>query len=767
MTPYEKIKPHATLDDLFTTLEADKTPGDFLAWRYPVRFILLDDFCVFQQFVERAKAAGIATADLEKFLESSDDRDRWISGDEVRSVLRRNGSAPGLASGEDGDKSPLYKVISPCSEIIRFYDTHKFRAFLHDVALLEKASASASRIYIPLIGLRQRFEDFLTHFLRIRESPPVWAVGNGAAATFRVSPVLDGDVIENEITFDAGAGPVKIFLLPAAKDAGAFDLPDGFDCQKSFYEWLCFWKNHGSADRAFFSSEVLNAHYENARPDNIFQITKIENVHDFFGKVIGVTFPFEYKAVEDACWRRLLLENDWKARRSFQQFVAERFNIQKLTADTVIENWLKPERGDFDRWLLKNAAIEMLQTSQPYFCAVLARDVDLHNGGALLGRIALGVATGKLVDSVLEERRRLLGKFPPNVPLSLSDETALAELVDKMAAEDFETALRLCTGRFCLERERFIQWFKDGRLSQERLAVLYPGMAGYLSPLDDSNMADYFTAYKIAKLRDTYTPEIRTFMETSNASAETFWRWHSQYKSAHDLLAGEMGSLDKVYWLDGVGAEYLQLMLAKIKGSRFKAEKVSIAAARLPSTTANNCFDGEKIIKRDALDKFAHESFYRHPFSICKELQIVQELMDEILSQTEWRRIAIVSDHGLTALSRLLNGRNHTKNATHEGREEEVDFDGVSDGDYIFTKSQGKSYRVALKHASLGAKPVREVHGGCTPEEVLVPFVVISRQASATWTVSRRKDEETSSSGAPQTQPVATVRRGFEEEDLF
>jgi hypothetical protein len=37
-----------------------------------------------------------------------------------------------------------------------------------------------------------------------------------------------------------------------------------------------------------------------------------------------------------------------------------------------------------------------------------------------------------------------------------------------------------------------------------------------------------------------------------------------------------------------------------------------------------------------------------------------------------------------------------------------------------------KKYKVALKHASLKNKPVHEVHGGCTPEEVIVPFVLIS-----------------------------------------
>jgi hypothetical protein len=730
MTPFKKIKPHATLDDLFATLKADRASDDILVRRYPVRFILLDDFCIFQKLAERAGAEGIVSVDLEKLLKE-DDRDRWISQDEVLSVLKR------------GDSSTHFQIISPLSEIIRFYDKGKLRAFLHAAALME--NAGGDRVYIPLIGLRQRFEDFLTHFGRIEESAPVWAVSGGA-----------------------GVQPVKIFLLPGTEDAGAFDLPEEFDCQKSFYDWLRFWKTRAPTARAFFASEVLNAHYENAQPDNIFQITKIENARDFFEKVAGVVLPFEYKAEEDGYWQQLLLENDWNARRNFQQFVTERFNVKKLEADDLIENWLKPQTDDFGRWLLKNAATGTLQTNQPYLCSILAGNVDLHNGNALLGRIALGVADRKLENAILKERRQLLEKFPSMVPLSRGDETALLELVDKTANENFETALLLCTGRFCFECERFIKWFRDGSLSLERLNAFYPGMAEYLAPLDDAKMADYFAAYKIAKLRDEYTPGIKIHIETLNASEETFWQWHSQYKFAHDLLAEETAPLGKIYWLDGVGAEWLPLMLAKVKGSRFMADTVCLAAAKLPSMTANNRFDGDKIIKRDALDKFAHDSPYRYPYSICRELQIVGELMDEILSETAWQRIAIVSDHGLTALSRLLDGRNYTKNAAHEGREEEVATQGAPDGDYLFTRAaNGKHYRVALKHVSLGAKPVREVHGGCSPEEVLVPFVVISRQAGAIPTVSRRKDKVAVPPADAQTQPTGTAKRGFEEDELF
>jgi len=99
--------------------------------------------------------------------------------------------------------------------------------------------------------------------------------------------------------------------------------------------------------------------------------------------------------------------------------------------------------------------------------------------------------------------------------------------------------------------------------------------------------------------------------------------------------------------------------------------------------------------------------------------------------------IAIVSDHGLTALSRLAVSKKYGKDDSHEGRFIEVkDKDHLPDSDYIIHKSEidQKNYLIALKHSSLGNKPIREVHGGATPEEVLVPFIIISNKKESTET---------------------------------
>jgi hypothetical protein len=80
----------------------------------------------------------------------------------------------------------------------------------------------------------------------------------------------------------------------------------------------------------------------------------------------------------------------------------------------------------------------------------------------------------------------------------------------------------------------------------------------------------------------------------------------------------------------------------------------------------------------------------------------------------------------------LVDSKKYTAKASHEGRYIKLDSEEtIEDTDYIRHKNGTDNFKVALTHASLNTKPVREVHGGCTPEEILVPFIVISNKKSA------------------------------------
>lgn len=164
-----------------------------------------------------------------------------------------------------------------------------------------------------------------------------------------------------------------------------------------------------------------------------------------------------------------------------------------------------------------------------------------------------------------------------------------------------------------------------------------------------------------------------------------------------------------------------------------KVIKKIIGVANLPTSTEQNRFPETKYIQD--FDSFVHSNLYSFPDIIIKEFIEIKRIIDTYLILDSEQTIAIVSDHGLTSLSRLAVSKKYGKDDSHEGRFIEVnDKDHIPDPDYLIHKSEidQKNYLIALKHSSLGKKPIREVHGGVTPEEVLVPFIVISNKKDIT-----------------------------------
>ena len=157
--------------------------------------------------------------------------------------------------------------------------------------------------------------------------------------------------------------------------------------------------------------------------------------------------------------------------------------------------------------------------------------------------------------------------------------------------------------------------------------------------------------------------------------------------------------------------------------------KKIIGVANLPTSTDQNKFLDTKYVQD--FDSFIHSNLYSYPDIIIKEFTEIKRIIDTYLILDTEQTIAIVSDHGLTALSRYAASKKYGKDDSHEGRFIEVkDKEHIPDTDYIIHKSEidQRNYLIALKHNSLGKKPIREVHGGVTPEEVLVPFIVISNK---------------------------------------
>ena len=149
--------------------------------------------------------------------------------------------------------------------------------------------------------------------------------------------------------------------------------------------------------------------------------------------------------------------------------------------------------------------------------------------------------------------------------------------------------------------------------------------------------------------------------------------------------------------------------------------------------------------KEGDLDTISHK-VRQYPQYIIDDMEKIAEIINNILDNNPDKKIAIVSDHGISYLPQLCSGLNLPGfESDHGGRIASVKKPTI-DNRYIILDDN--TTVCALQHNSLCAKihDGSGCHGGCTPEEVLVPILIISSQPNATNWTAKLQDFEVSAS---------------------
>lgn len=710
----DKIMKFTTLESLEAAIIEDAASKDVLSQRYCVRFIMLNSFEVYQKLFDfLINQQNVAVFNIENLLSSDD---TTISMDMLADAIR------GI------DKTT---IVTPFSEIVRFYEEDIFRGFFNDIILTEDVYGDGKahihkRIYVPIIGLHNRFTDFLKNFGRIEESAPIWQyyLPQPDRVTVYVSKYRN-------VTIDEKLGIVQLATMR---------------------DWLKFWKKQAPKDKILCGAAPIRFSYKYAKPDSIFNFQVIDNANTFVNDFLSIKVPIKYVDDEAEYWDKLVMSIDQSEIGcfDFSNHVRRYFNRVSFSFRDILDIWADKTKSAFDRWLLKQYLFNSdLLDDKPYLKFCLDELTDFRMPVSLFNKIAERIfyITEKSVqDRYFEERRQLMtSEHFDFAQLVTKDVQAWIEkqILEIAHEEDsLKRAKKFCTGTFSFEKPMFMSWFvhrSKEDFGMEQLMEFYPDLYAYLrgtEPLTISPKQQwslkYFDDYRWAKLSDTYTDAVRDSIATHNADEERFYQWYYSFTSCHELLNGRY--VDKVYWFDGLGAEYLPFIHYVIESAKTDYEVIQseFAVTGLPSNTSLNKFevDNKKIFKIDAPDSIAHDQIYRQYTTLREELDAIKkEILDVLHSNLHSKQtIAFVSDHGLSALSRLCESKKLNGDFQHEGRYEEAKEGAISDTDYIVCQNEvdNKRYKVALKHASLGSRPTHEVHGGCTPEEVIVPFVVIS-----------------------------------------
>ena len=716
MDATDKVIVFQLLDDLKQAISTDVMSHDVLAQRYCVRFIMMNNFDAFRELTKfLVMELGVKNFDLEKLALG---QDKTIDIDTLSDAVL---------------SLKVSSIVTPFSELARFFKDDEFKGFLNDIILSEDIARPHKRIYIPIIGLHNRFTDFLKSFGRIEESAPIW----------QYYTPKDDKVMVYVSKFKDYTIPDKLNIC---------SLP-------TMHDWLSFWKKQAPKDKILCGASPILNRWPNSKPDSIFTFQQIDNSHEFITTFLEISLPIEYKENELVYWDELLQGIDKNAAQmfDFSRFVEDLFNRKSITVNEVLSFWAEDGTSAYCRWLLKAYALTYKSNElSGYMRDILQGIDDFGIANTLFINIAEQIfymtnaerlQNFDIRKDIMRSKCDLFRRLVPE-----EHQTWIKEHIIEIAQKDdsLSQAKRLCTATFDFEKALFLGWYifrSDKDFGISSLKEYYPDLAGYLTPFDAvstkvpaSWAADYLEKYRSAKIADNYTYELKTILDKRNASADSFYNWYYSFLDSHVLLSeiryGHDCSIDKIYWIDGLGAEFIPFIHYLLENSQSGYVTVfsQIARTTIPSNTHLNSFDVDNqiLFKLSALDELAHDGHYQKYTTLIAELATVKAAIYKILDENKVGKhtIAIVSDHGLSAMSRKCESLKTDSKTKHEGRYVPLADDCTMNSDFDFVVHENerdhKKYKVALRHQSLGTKPTHEVHGGATPEEVLVPFIVIS-----------------------------------------
>lgn len=707
-------KSFQSLDDLFDYIKIDKEWEGAEATihnRYPIRFILFENFSDFNEFVVN-RPSGVYKFSID-YLVDKNYLDIFPSFTNLSDIIKQYVKA--LPTNDF--------VIYPFSEMVRFYSQREFLSLVKTIRGYqppEEAQRAHLRVYIPIVGMQGKMGPFMDDHQTF-----VWEYKS----------------INESRTYN--------LILTNGTTYGVSGLERNYSIVHNLYEWLKLWEKGADVKHNIIcTSKTIFANAFNAQPDNAFEYTECNNAYTFLTQGLKLDFSGISPNEDEMQQWEMLAQNIDLDDFNFDKFINARFDTFNIKdSKDFIKTWFECET-DFDRWLLA-MYYQKISSNHGYICETLRKCLNL-NTAELFSNISTHIFDTQMSDDYIRERSLSLKEaMRHNVRITDAAERQTYAKLSAMMCGDPETrytATRLLTSFSDSDKSLVIESLGKGQISLSDVERIYPELYHYMRPLgiqlEKSNqwIAEYFEAYRRSKIANN-ADQVTPLLLQINANQFTFQHWNDNLKTVKTLLHNRP-DIDKFYWIDGLGVDwipYISHVIQKHNVDNIYLNEVYVARAFLPTTTSVNkaklvelVADGIKLEKIGDLDNYAHKH-KAYPQYIIEEMQLVEDAIHNILTQYNGKKIAFVSDHGLSYLAQYGQGINLANIVSdHEGRTAIVASDSVvSDNKYCIL-DDGKTL-CSLTEDSLSSKTPKGhgAHGGATPEEVLVPIIIVSDHPNA------------------------------------
>ena len=313
---------------------------------------------------------------------------------------------------------------------------------------------------------------------------------------------------------------------------------------------------------------------------------------------------------------------------------------------------------------------------------------------------------------------------------------------------DTRAKLKILTGATHEERTKIIEIVSSALSAGQSISSFstilktkYPDLLLYLAEPSREWMPDelaaYIAKYKFCKISDKFDLSI------SAAAAEIN---PFDFDTRGSILYGIKNTSNAYFiWIDGLGVEWIDMLLTKVKAQKpeIPTPSVKIGTAILPTITKINMekADPDTISEKkfDELDSLSHikdKSDCNYCSIVAKQYELMDKIAAKICSAFDAnpdKDIVITADHGMSRMAakgfHLTQGVNAPSSSSVCNMGRYCEF---ADGVQLptITNTVKGDNVVAFKtqnHFTVSGNAPGELHGGAAPEELLVPIIVYKR----------------------------------------
>ncbi len=663
------------IDELIAQVRADADRN----WRFPVRVLLVEGLDAWREVVEHL---GLEVDEILQISSFCGAGDFYPSAISIEDNLKRSNARKVL--------------VLPWAEWLRLQtgqeiqDAFNIDAFKLLLSLAQWEKMGKKRIYIPLFESRETVNELQKRLARYpaREITPIWRVSKGGSVKVTILP------LEPEHT----PGPMLKKGIKAYLECWEQGGMEELVLVTQWARWL-------KGRKASFTVEVYSGAYQ-----------------VLAGKIGSWSESVTENWGREKEWAWLLLES--RQGETFGELAARILNVKEYQAEQLFSRWEKFSRQE--QWLVWLwSKLELPGTG--YVGRALQRTTNVEH---FIKALVYGILDKvPAVEEVRERKSFLATVGVRELPAAFLE--AVTELPDPL--HRLACLLGVAENEKILATTAVKELLDEGRHEEEwwiYLEAVCPELAWYLTvpPLPEAQLQEYFGLYVRSRLVDTAKPQLLD-LARKIAGEQSLWQYRSR-----DQLLEELGSREsmRVVWVDGMGVEWLGVLLQALHKERELVADFNLARANLPSITdTNKGWQTEEEVER-AVDQEGHKVPYRHPHVLIKQMDVICDVARRAAGFLGTaREVIITSDHGLTRFAKtsgtiqLPDGSRVHKWGRCATLPPGLPPEVLCQSDCLY---QGNSVILFTHEKCCGQAGISgQVHGGATPEEWLVPVVRVRK----------------------------------------